>query len=74
MRIDGHGHLFTLAQGNLHIKIKTRFSQTPLGYFEPNFVCNLSGTRRHDAGHVTAMSVHDLFNAKVKFGNLGFSI
>ena len=61
VRIEGHGHFFTLAQGNLHMQIKTRFSQIPLGYFEPNFVCNLSGTRRHDAGHMTkvaAMSVH----------------
>ena len=43
------------------MKIKTRFSYVPLGYFGPNFVCNLSGTRRHDAGHMTkmaAMSVH----------------
>ena len=35
---------FTLAKGHLHIKIKTCFSQKPLGDFQPNFVCKLLGT------------------------------
>ena len=38
------GHFLTLAQGHLNLKIKTCFSQIPLGHFEPNFVCKLSGT------------------------------
>ena len=31
--------LLDLAQGYLHMKIKTCFSQKPLGHFQPNFVC-----------------------------------
>ena len=31
--IEGQGHLLTLAQGHLHLKIETCFSQKPLGYF-----------------------------------------
>ena len=42
--IEGQGHFLTLAQGHLHLKIKNGFSQMPLGHFEPNFVCKLSGT------------------------------
>ena len=42
--IEGQGHLLTLAQGDLHLKIKTGFSRIPLSHFEPNFVCKLSGT------------------------------
>ena len=42
--IEGQGHFLTLAQGHLHLKIKTGFSQIPLGHFELNFVCKLSGT------------------------------
>ena len=33
-----------LGQGHLCIKIKTCFSQKPLGRFEPNFVCKLLDT------------------------------
>ena len=28
------------------MKIKTGFSQKPVGHFEPNFVCKLLGTRK----------------------------
>ena len=28
----------------LHLKIKTGFSQILLGHFEPNFLCEFSGT------------------------------
>ena len=31
-------HYLTLAQGRVHTKIQTRFSQTLLGHFKPNFV------------------------------------
>ena len=31
--IEGQGHFLTLAQGHLCMKIKTRFSQKPLGHF-----------------------------------------
>ena len=40
--IVGQGHFVNLAQGYLHLKIKTGYSQMPLGHFEPNFVCKLS--------------------------------
>ena len=32
MSIQGQGHSLTLAQGHLDMKIKTYFSQKPLGY------------------------------------------
>ena len=46
VRIEGQSHFVTLAKGHLHMKIKTGFSQIPLGLFEPNFVCKLLGTRK----------------------------
>ena len=39
-------HFSTLAQGLLHTKHKTCFSQKPLGQSKPNFICKLSGTRK----------------------------
>ena len=39
--IEGQGHFLTLAQCHLHMKIKTYFSQKPLGHFFSNFVCKL---------------------------------
>ena len=39
--IQGHGHFLTLAQGYLHLKIKTCSSQKPLCHIQPNFVCKL---------------------------------
>ena len=44
--IEGQGHFLTLAQGRVHTKIKTRFSQELLCSSEPNFVRKLSGTRK----------------------------
>ena len=41
--IEGQGYFMTLAQGHLHLKIKSCLSQILLGHFEPNFVCKLSG-------------------------------
>ena len=41
--IEGQGHFLTLAQGHLCMKIKTCFSQKPLGGFLQNFVCKLLG-------------------------------
>ena len=38
MSIEGQGHL--------HLKIKTGFSQKPLGQLKPNFICKLSGTKK----------------------------
>ena len=35
--IEGQCHFLTLVHGQLHLKIKTRFSQIPLGLFEPKF-------------------------------------
>ena len=36
--IEGQGHFLTLAQGHVHTKIQTKFSQKPLGHSELNFV------------------------------------
>ena len=44
MSSEDQGHFLTLAQGHLHLIIKTGFSLIPLGRFEPNFVSKLSGT------------------------------
>ena len=44
--IEGQGHFLTLAQGRVHTKIKTGFSQKLLCSSEPNFVRKLSGTRK----------------------------
>ena len=38
--------VLTLAQGYLHMKIKTGFSQKAVDYFQPNFVCKLFHTRK----------------------------
>ena len=35
---EGQGHFLTLAQGRVHKKIQTGFSQKPLCRSEPNFV------------------------------------
>ena len=44
--IEGQGHYLTLAQGRVHTKIQTTFSQKLLCLSEPYFVCKLSGTRK----------------------------
>ena len=44
--IEGQGHYLTLAQGRVHTKIQTGFSQKLLGHSELNFVRKLSGTRK----------------------------
>ena len=36
--IEGQGHFLTLAQGHVHAKIKTYFSQKLLSHSEQNFV------------------------------------
>ena len=36
--IEGQGHFLTLAQGRVHIKIQTGFSQKLMYRSEPNFV------------------------------------
>ena len=46
MSIEGQDHFLTLAQGHLHMKIKTCISQIPLTSFDPNFVGKLLGTRK----------------------------
>ena len=66
MSIEGQGHFLTLAHGHLHMKIKTGFSQKPVGQFEPNFVCKLVGTRNieikwHDDGLMTKMTATPIF-------------
>ena len=44
--IEGQGHFLTLAQGRVHTKIQTGFSQKLLYRSEPNFAGKLSGTRK----------------------------
>ena len=39
-------HFLTVVQSYLHMKIKTCFSQKPLGHFQLNGVCNILGTRK----------------------------
>ena len=36
MSIEGHGHFLSLAQGRVHTKIQTGFSQKLLCRYEPN--------------------------------------
>ena len=48
--IEGQGHFLTLAEGRVHTKIQTKFSQKLLCQSEPNFVCKLSGTRKCKSG------------------------
>ena len=38
MSIEGQGHFLTLAQGRVHTKIQTGFSQELLCRSEPNFI------------------------------------
>ena len=38
VRLPTEGHVLTMAQGHLCMKIKTCFSQKPLSCFLPNFV------------------------------------
>ena len=40
MSIEGQGHYMTLAQGRVHTKIQTRFSQKLLCRSEPNLYEN----------------------------------
>ena len=44
--IEGQGHFLALTQRQLHLKLKTGFSQKPLGQIKPNFICKLSGSRK----------------------------
>ena len=44
MSIEGQGHYSALNQDHLHKKIKTGFSQNPVGHFELTFICKLLGT------------------------------
>ena len=46
LSIEGQCHYLTLAQGRVHTKIQTGFSQKLLGHSELNFVWKLSGTRK----------------------------
>ena len=46
MSIEGQGHFLTLAQGRVHSKIQTGFSQKLLCCSEWNFVWKISGTMK----------------------------
>ena len=70
MSIEGQGHFLILVQGYLHIKIKTCFSQKPLGHFQPNFVCTCNHEclgykemeiNQHDAGDMTKMAAIPIY-------------
>ena len=38
LKVGRYGHYLTLAQGHVHTKIQTRFSEKLLGHSELNFV------------------------------------
>ena len=64
--IEGQGHFLTFAQGQVHMKIKTCFSQKPLGHFQPNFVYKHLGTmvfkiHQHYAGHMTKIAAMPIY-------------
>ena len=67
MKLCEKGHFLTLAQGHLHMKIRTGFSQKPVGHFESNFICKLLGPRKlkyngmSDAGHFTKMAAMPVY-------------
>ena len=44
---EGQCHFLTFAQGHLHLKIKTGFSQIPLDHFELNLYvsCQVQGNK-----------------------------
>ena len=46
VNVEGQYHFLTLAQGRVHTKIQTGFSQTLLCRSELNFVGKLSGTMK----------------------------
>ena len=59
-------NFLTFAQGHLHLKIKTGFSQKPLGQSNPNFICKLSGTRKWKlidtmVVHITKMAAMPIY-------------
>ena len=69
MSNQGQCHFLTLAQGSLHMKIKTWFSQKPLGHFQQNFICK-DYVQGNDAGHmikVTAMPIYGPNTLKIFF-------
>ena len=57
MSIEGQGHFLTLAQGYLHMKIKTGFTQKPVGHFELNlYALSFQGTRRFKFNDMTLVT------------------
>ena len=61
MSIEGQGHLLTLAQGHLHIKIKLAFPSSHLAIFSQ--VCSYKEMKihQHNAGHMTKMAAMPIY-------------
>ena len=57
----------TLAQGNLHMKIKTGFSRKAVDHFQPfsfciqAFQCEENKIKLHDVGHMTKMAAMPIY-------------
>ena len=79
MSIEGQGHFLTLAQGRVHTKIQTGFSQKQLCWSEPNFVMKAFKYKEmkfwwHDAGHMTKMAPMPIYGKnplKIFFSGTG---
>ena len=78
MSIEGQGHSLTLAQGRVHTKIQTGFSQKLVYRSEPNFYesFQVQGNENvwHDAGHMTKMAAMPIYGknlSKIFFSGTG---
>ena len=54
--IEGQSHFLTLAQGHLHMKIITGFSQKPVGHV----------IKCHDASHMTKMAAMTIYGKNLQ--------
>ena len=60
MSIEGQGHFLTLAQGCVHTKIQTGFSQKLMCRSEPNLYEGFQ-VQGNDAGHMTKMAATPIY-------------
>ena len=63
MSIEGQSHYFTLAQGHVHTKIQTGFSQKLLAYMKPILYASFH-EQGNDAGHMTKMATTPIYGKK----------
>ena len=64
MSIEGQCHCLTLAQGRVHTKNQTKFSQKPLSHSEPNLYVSfqVQGNENfYDAGHMNKMAAMPIY-------------